>query len=316
MGIIKYAGVDLLAMLGVGFEVADGMKTAPPVRGANLGIPYQHGRRATAKKYDERHIVLNGELLAATSVSFDSLADQLKALFPIESGEQRLEMQWPDGSWRYVMAEVRNVLMPVEGGLAPLAAKCSIELVASDPFWYGSVLECATARLPWYLDGGSVGPQMQGLLGLTLLDGVNQYTPTLVNLDDGAHWLDQTAPFFVQTLTASPQNVEATNSGDYPTRRAVFTLNGQMVNPKLRNLRNEMSVQVNGSYGAGSPLVIDCGAQQATIAGQPVLPSLIALGAGQTDWMRLEAGENTIQVTPGVSSPSVAYQASYSPAYL
>lgn len=315
MGLVFYAGVDLQVTLGASFQLADGLKDAPSVRTReNLLIPYQHGRRAITKFYDDRHLTLNGQLLAGTTLSFDSFRDQVVALFPIGIGEQKLEWLWPDGTKRYIMAEVRNILFPLEARRWGISAKCSIELLASDPFWYGSTLECATPREPWYLDGGSQGPQMQGLLGLTLLDGVNQYTPTMVNFDDGAHWLDQTAPFFLQVLAASPVNVEATNSGDYATRKAVFTLNGQMVNPKLQNLRNGMSVQVNGSYGAGLPLVIDCGAQQATAGGVSVLPSLIALGTGQTDWLRLEAGENTIVVS-GLVSP-VTYQASYSPAFL
>lgn len=311
---LRYGGVDLRS-LGCTFDAElTGLASTPPIRGQNLLIPYQHGSRWAQKFYGERFIVLQGSVASGISRrDWQAKVDQVKALFPIGAGEQRLECQWQDGSFRYCMAEVHNTL-GLEWPLPPWKwSGFSIELVASDPFWYGSALEATAARLPWYLDGGSYGPQLQGLLGLTLLDGLNQYTSTIVFLDDAAHWLDQTAPFFAQILTASPTNVEATNSGDYATRKAIFALNGQTLNPKFRNLRNQMSVQVNGSYGGN--LVVDCGAQQVTISGQPVSPSSVALGAGQTDWLRLEAGENTIEVTTGTVQP-IGYQALYSPAFL
>lgn len=289
--VVKYAGVDLRSA-GVFMSVADGVVSPPPVRGKNLQIPYMDGQRWTRKYYDERVVVLTGELGSLVSrTDMQTKLDTLKALFPIGSGEQKLEIQRADGSYRYVMAEVRNT-MGLQWFVWPTrTVPYSIELVASDPFWYGSALEASAARTAWTFDSG-------------------------VLLDDGAHWFDTTAPFFIQTLTSTPVNVEASNAGNYFTRRPVFTLKGAMVNPKFVNLRNGYSLQINLTTTGNDTLVIDCGAQTLSRNGQPQPLSSVVLGPGQMDWMHLETGENTLQITLGVASPSVAYQAQYSPLYL
>lgn len=280
MGILFYAGVDLLATLGTGVEMADGLRSLPRVRGKDLLIPFQHGQRATRKYYDERTVVLQGEILASTAIGFDSFIDRLKALFPIESGEQKLERVWADGSRRYLMAEVRNLLVPEQAATAPLAAKWSLELVASDPFWYASALEASVPRTGWFLNSG-------------------------VMLDDGGHWLDTTAVGFAQTLTGSPVNIEASNSGNYYNRKPIFNLTGSVTNLKITNLRNGYSFQIAGTFAS---MVIDCGAQTVNGANASV-----TLGPGQTDWMRLEAGDNTLTI---VGASGAAYSAQYSPVFL
>src|SRR6266581_9629922 len=278
--VFRYAGVDLRAM-GLYMSLADGMLSAPPLRGSNVLIPYQPGTRWVQKYYDQRHIVLAGELISVKDrIDFQAKIDSLKALFPIGAGEQKLEIQRADGSYRYVMAEVINT-MGLQWLIFPTRSSgYSIELVASDPIWYGSGLEAGTARSGWFLDSG-------------------------ILLDDGAHWFDTTGISFSQVLNASPVNVEASNSGNYYTRKPICTFNGTTANLQILNLRNGYSLQVSGT----SPwLVIDCGAQM--INGSS---GSVTLGSGQTDWMRLEAGENTLTITGALHA---SYLAQYSPAYL
>lgn len=241
-------------------------------------IPYQPGQRWVKKYYDSRTVTLQGTMFASTGVLLESRMDQLKALFPLDLGEQKLEVQQLDGSFRYLMAEVRNLLIPTTGKGYPIGTKWSIELIASDPIWYGSQLEAGVARTAWAFDSG-------------------------VMFDDGAHWFDTTAISFTQILSASPVNVEASNAGNYYTRKPVFSLSSS-TNPKIVNLRNGYSLQITGS-GA---MVIDCGAQ--TVNGAN---AIVTLGAGQTDWLRLESGENTLRIT---GAAGAAYTAQYSPAYL
>jgi len=291
--VFRYGGVDLRTA-GIYMAVADGILSAPPTRGANLLIAYQAGTRWAKKNYGERHIVLTGDLGSVVSrVDFQLKADQLKALFPLGAGEQKLEVQSADGTFRYAMAEVINTMGLQWATFPTRSSPYSIELVASDPFWYGSALECSQARQAWYLDGF-----------------------TGVNFDDGAHWLAQTSQYFAQILTAQNTIVEASNAGTTYTRKPVFHLTGTMASPRIINQRNGYSVQINANVPAGALLVLDCGAQQATINDQPVAPSLITLGAGQVDWMRLESGDNPLLVVTGVSPSAVAYQALYSPAFL
>jgi hypothetical protein len=614
--VTKYAGVDL-ASLGVECEILEGVESAPPVRGLNLVIPYQHGQRWVPKYYDERPVVLKGLMIPTASGSFMYSTDALRQLFAIGLGEQKLEVSRPDGRTRYIMAEVRNTLgLARDGSLNPFASKFSIELVASDPLWYGSLLENSGGRQAWFLDGASaasvfsdsfentarattqtlfrsigtdatgtlnawtsdngsasiaanvvtygansrhhaghpdwgdmtlqarfkfttnstptvivhqspdlgsyvygecdgthlnlnrvllnvfgtavsvvvplvngtqywfqvvcagntytvkifadnagainlgsqVGATASGTFGDAIPTGVIAlgtiigggsvgttfggafanvcqvtgpapagWTPSVgggepafcwsakapfsgarslsitttgavdngywrapalpssgsgtvavaiktsqavgsvgcywggwiigpgipggagpwqqlsgaatfnaagfglyaengagtsyfdylmvvpgtigapVLLDDGAHWLDSSGPFFAQTLSGSPVNIEASNGGSYYTRKPVFTLSGTLVNPMIVNQRNGYSLQILGTFANTTP-VIDCGAQ--TVNGAP---ASVILGAGQTDWMRLESGENTLTIT---GAAGAAYQAQYSPAYL
>lgn len=290
--VFRYAGTDLRSE-GLYMSAADGVVSSPPVRGANIVIPYQQGTRWVQKFYGERSIVLTGEIGSlASRAELYTFLDRLKALFPIGAGEQKLEVQRPDGSFRYAMAEVRNT-MGLQWLVFPTrSAPYSIELVASDPFWYGSALEASIGRTAWTLDSG-------------------------VFLDDGAHWLDTTGVYFAQTLTTPISNVEASNGGNYYTRKPVFILTGAMVSFRAANLRNGYVVFVGISTGPSDTLVVDCGAQTVTLNGVPQPANLVSLGAGQTDWMHLEVGENTLQINLGaVAGPSVAYQAQYSPAYL
>lgn len=288
----KYAGVDLRS-LGVYADVNEGVASAPAVRGANLLLPYSTGKRWAQKYFDERSVVLTGTMLSTVSrADFQSKLDSLKSLFPIGAGEQKLEVQRQDGTYRYLMAEVRNTL-----GLQDLiwptkSSPFSIEMVASDPIWYGSALEASSARQPWNLGDAGV------LLG------------------DGIHFLGITAAAFARILTSSPVSVPATNSGTYFTRKPVFYLTGSMVNPSIVNTRNGYSVAITVTTGPADVLVIDCSAQTVTKNGGQVAPSLITLGAGQVDWMHLEAGSNVLTVTLGVGGPRVNYSALYSPAYL
>jgi hypothetical protein len=163
--VTKYAGVDL-STLGVECEVLEGVESSPPVRGSgntmNLVIPYQHGQRWVPKYYDERPIVLKGLMIPTGAGNFMYSTDALRQLFPIGAGEQKLEVSRPDGSNRYIMAEVRNTLgIARDASQSPAASKFSIELVASDPFWYNSALAAGPNSTPWFLDGASAAPVFQ-----------------------------------------------------------------------------------------------------------------------------------------------------------
>jgi hypothetical protein len=291
--VLKYAGTDLRTV-GLYLLSAEGIAGAPPVRGGNILIPYQTGQRWTNKFYDERHIVLNGDLGSVVSrAALQTKLDQLKALFPIAAGEQKLEVQRADGTYRYCMCEVRNHL-GLQHVLFPTRwTPFSIELIASDPYWYSSALEGSQARPPWALDTG-------------------------VLFDDGAYWFDQTSQSFAQLLSGPTVWVEASNAGSAPVRKIVLTLSGPMISPKITNMRNGLSLQLLRTFVQTDVVVIDCGTQQITL-NSAIFPSggVVALGGAgnQSDWLRLEPGENTLKIELGTSVP-VNYQALYSAAYL
>jgi Phage tail protein len=294
--VVKYAGVDLRSF-GLFMNVADGVDSPPPVRGKNLLIPYQHGQRPTTKYYDERIILLVGEMHSLVSrADLQAKLDTLKALFPIGSGEQKLEIQRADGSYRYAMAEIRNT-MGLQRLIWPIrSVPYSIELVASDPLWYNDVLQAPDnfGAGAWTLDSG-------------------------VLLDDGAHWLGPAlGALFAISLAQQATVIAHRNSGTAPNRQPVFTLTGQMGAPKITNATNGLSIQVLHFYGPTDRqvLVIDCGKRVVTLNGIVIPSNEIVLGTGQTDWMRLDPGDNNLNVDLGVATPTVAYQASFAPAYL
>src|SRR5579859_5377870 len=246
--VYSYAGVDL-STLGTYMEVVEGVDSAPPVRAQsgddNLVIPFQHGRRWIQKYYDERPIVLKGNIFsqAGSRTDYEAKVDALKQLFAIGAGEQQLVVT-RDSQIRYIMAEVRNTLgLQRTADWVGLGGQFSIELVASDPLWYGSALQSGRGGSAWTLDSG-------------------------VLLDDGAHWFGpQTGALFAVTLTQQVTNIYSPNDGTAVNRKPVFTLTGAMTNPKITNLTNGYSVQLLGSCPAGSVVVIDCGLQRAQMIG-------------------------------------------------
>ena len=293
MGTIRFAGVDF-SSLGAGYVTLDGVKATPPVRGSNILIPYQTGSRWVKKYYDERTVVIQGIVKATTETALDTAIDSLKALFPINSGEQLLEVQQADTTWRYIMAEARNWIIQVDIANVARAAKWSLELVASDPLWYADVLALPAnlGAVAWTFDSG-------------------------VMFDAGAHWFGPAlGALFALTLTSQVTVIATPNNGTTYTRKPVFTLSGAMTNPRITNTRNGYSVQLLGIYPTGSVLVLDCGLQRAMLGGGIYPNSSIALGAGQTDWMRLESGANDLIVDVGLAASSVAYKVSYFPTYL
>ncbi len=294
---VKYAGTDL-STLGVALQLADNIRSAPMMRAENMLVPYQWGRRWIQKYYEQRSLRLQGIVNGISVADIDSKVDSLKNLFPIGAGEQKLEVQRSDGTFRYIMCEARNIAIAMDNTLSPFAGKYSIDLVASDPLWYSSALEAFQSRTAWTFDSG-------------------------VNFDDQAHWFDQTNQYFSQILTRSPSMVEASNAGDAPVRKIKFILGGSgLVNPFIKNLRNGLSMTFARTFLSSDTLLIDCGAQQLYLNGAPVpATGLLTLGMGQTDWMRLEPGENTLSIGLGIlplgsAGYTVNYQAQYSAAWL
>src|SRR5207245_2889980 len=95
--------------------------------------------------------------------------------------------------------------------------------------------------------------------------------------------------------------------------KPIFVLTGRMSGLKITNLRNGYSLQMaQGIANYATRATIDCGARTVLTDAQS---PLVTLGAGQTDWMRIEAGENTLKVEV-TAYGDISYQAQYSAAYL
>lgn len=134
---ISYDGVSLTDKEnGVLATVPDDMGS-PPIRGTNLVIPFKHGSVAVQKYYDTRIITLNGYVYGPNRLILWQRIDALKKLFSVASHDykpKKLEFTWPDGTKRYVYAEVANT-MGFQGTHTTFSP-FSIQFNCSDPFWH------------------------------------------------------------------------------------------------------------------------------------------------------------------------------------
>jgi hypothetical protein len=89
-----------------------------------------------------------------------------------------------------------------------------------------------------------------------------------------------------------------TNTGGDVIRRGLIVVKGTSANPTITNNANGWSIAYAGTIPAGSTLVIDFGAQTATVDGESVWGS-ITLGTTQTGIFKLNTGENLIDFTGG-----------------
>lgn len=111
----------------------------------------------------------------------------------------------------------------------------------------------------------------------------------------------------VYTISSLPSNVTVNVvDSDMEVRNGEITIktSGSLVwnTPKITNLRNNISIQYNGTVSVGQELKINFYNKSATLNGVPVYRSM-AYGPEQIDWMILEVGSNTLQMS-GVFSGS------------
>jgi hypothetical protein len=117
-------------------------------------------------------------------------------------------------------------------------------------------------------------------------------------LDDGGVFDD--GGIFDENYT--PQSGAGTfsinNTGGDRITRGLLVVKGASNDPKIYNTTTGEWVQYTGTIPAGSFLLIDLGAQTATIDGTSVWSS-ISIGDSQTRWFSLAVGSNSIEFTGG-----------------
>ena len=102
------------------------------------------------------------------------------------------------------------------------------------------------------------------------------------------------------TMTASPQNLTVTNAGSRRSEAGVFTITGQVTNPRLTI--GSYWVQYTGTVAYGQSLVINVGTFIATLAGADVSGDITHEGG--VVWLPIPAGANTLTFTgSGLGSP-------------
>ena len=140
----QYGGVDLNTKAWSVVGVPEGLGH-PGLRGSNLQVPFQDGKRWIKKRYDERVIMLSmwvrgldpltGKVPSGqseTEALYNNI-DYLAAVFG-KRGQQPLKRILPGGVERQATAEVyRQVdFAKTQAGLA----KFTVEFLLADPFFY------------------------------------------------------------------------------------------------------------------------------------------------------------------------------------
>jgi len=125
-----------------------------------------------------------------------------------------------------------------------------------------------------------------------------------------------TAVEVTQAVTASPTNFTVTNPGSVANHRLLLTFTGPISNPRLLNLRIDPTggyyVEALVTVAATKQLVIDCAAFTALNDGVNAIGSI--RHSGGFEFMRLEAGSNSLRVT--ATTPGGTLKIGYSPSYV
>ena len=140
----SFAGVDLNTKAWSVIEVPEGIGTVG-LRGNNVQIPFQDGKRWIKKRYEERIVMLpmwvrgldpmTGKVPSGLSQDeklYENI-DFLSRLFG-KRGEHTLRRTLPDGTEREATAEVYKQVTFVKS--MPGYAKFAVEFLLSDPFFY------------------------------------------------------------------------------------------------------------------------------------------------------------------------------------
>lgn len=140
----QYNGMELNTLAWSVVEISEGIGT-PGLRGDNIHLPFQHGKKWIKKRYDIRIVMLpmwvrgldpiTGKLPSGLS-SNEMLYQNIDYLSKVlgASGQHNLIRTLPSGEKRETKAEVYQpvIFKKVQDGYA----KCVVEFLLSDPFFY------------------------------------------------------------------------------------------------------------------------------------------------------------------------------------
>lgn len=264
----------------------------PPIRGDNVIIPFRHGSIATPKYYGERSIVLQGFVWGSDRTELWSRIDRIKQAFAVIKGPRRLEFLWPDGTKRYLMAEVRNTMgfQGTHRAFTPF----SVELVSADPFWRD---DAAAQETPY-------------LLG----------AEPLMYVDDPEFIIADYDSTYDIVVTSGDETFIINNPGIIPLEDAKLTVT--FTYPvsaiTLKNLHSGTSFTVTYDFPANSSLMVDCAFYQATVETATSFNDItgsMTTPPGQRAPFIIPIGNSTMHLTqtgsPILTTVALLYAAAY-----
>jgi hypothetical protein len=267
---------------------------APPVRGDDVVVPFRHGAAPTRKYYAPRTITINGYVFGPDRATLWDRIDVFKRLFDVTKGPRKLQVDWPDGSKRYLWAEPRNTLGLT--GTHRTFTPFSVELSCADPFWRD---DAAAQEAPYKMN--TVPPKLLGDPTLLMADFDNSYD---------AYLAQQTTPLIVP----NPGNMAIEDA----LIRVTFAYSTDAL--AINNLSANTSLFVNGvAFAAGSRLEIDCRRWRATYTtatDHVDVSDKLTANRGQRAPFVLGPGDNIVVANLGSSAPygatlALVYAAAY-----
>lgn len=271
---ILYNGVSLNdADNGVYVDFPEDLGT-PPVRGDNVTIPFRHGSISTQKYYGERTIVIQGYVWGDNRTVLWSRIDRLKQAFMVLTGPKKLEVRWPDGTTRYLRAEVRNT-MGFQGTHRTFSP-FSVELSCPDPFWRD---DSAAQEAPYII-------------------GVD---PVLYIGDPEFLIADYDSTYDV-VLTAPHETFAINNPGIIPLEDSKFTLTTThpLTSITVKNLHSGSQFKITTDIPAGAIVTVDSALYQATMQTTSDfidITQYMVTPPGQRAPFLIPTGNSTVDVT-------------------
>lgn len=264
---------------GVLLDITEGLDDLPQLRTHHELVPFRHGRHTEEPYADRRPIVLTGLLDGRDGTDrsdYRTYVDEVKAAFtPFRGSPGRLVATLEDGSTRWIWAWPLD-MRPVP--LVPGASKWSIELVATEPFWYSgdesivmdSGYDMADGE---FMDSGGdvvIVPDSDGYLASIIADG--------------------TAPVTAARVTFTGPSTGFTRFEDF-----------------------ENTIGWTGpTLAAGDELVVDSGLRTVTLNGVQARDQLILHANNRNgEYVRLDPGTNTIRISGQPAEVRVRYTSVY-----
>jgi hypothetical protein len=278
---ISYDGVSLTdEASGIMLQPPVDMGT-PPIRGEDVVVPFRHGAVSVPKFYGPRSVVLNGFVFVDPGQGQGrevlwARMDALKRLLSIASqGPRKLSFGWPDGTNRYLLAEVKNTLGL--SGEHTTFSPVSIEFTCADPFFRDD----AAAQEP----------------PLKLND------PRHLKLNDPHFFIaDHDASYDEPIVDAGDVALAVPNPGVVPIEDMIIRLyfHQACTNVAIRCPAAGTTLNVTGPFAAGDTLAIDCRTWRCTLNEHTDIGDRLTTGLGQRAPLILPpdtvVGSNTVVV--------------------
>lgn len=237
-----------------------GLRGMPALRSGDIPIPLRDGSYPGVDLLDERIFTLD-LLVTVTADPFENVLQNVGTAFQtIMDPRKQLPFQFLLPGWtspKQIICRPTKGGLPIDGDFVFHKVPVAVEMTASDPLVYDTVLQAASTGLPSPAGGLTFPAVFPAVFG-----------------------------------TSSGGSMQLVNSGNYATE-PVFTIQGPALNPYMMLLETGQFMRLNMSLTASDSLVVDMHARTVMLNGTAARFNAVATGSS---WFGLPPGTSTIQV--------------------